>query len=109
MGGCQRNSSSSVSVGLPNADPGWLKVHDELRSLHIEKSTEYGSEEDALANYVRTSEVVGEPDEFACWTRIHEKCIRALNLIKAGRADDNKEGTDVAALAIAAEALRRRR
>lgn len=77
--------------------------------LHASKADGYGTEQDALANYVQTSEVIGEPDEFTPWLRIHEKCIRALNLIRAGRADECEEALDVAALAIGAEALRRRR
>lgn len=92
-----------------SGDPGWLEVHAELGGLHVGKSADYGTDEDALANYVRTSEAVGEPDEYTCWLRIHEKCVRALNMIRAGRANDNDEGCDVAALAIGAEALRRRR
>ncbi len=92
-----------------SGDEGWLAVHAELVALHLEKSGGYGTPEDALANYVETSQAAGEPDEYTCWLRIHEKCIRALNLIRAGRADECHEGTDVAALGIAAEALRRRR
>lgn len=90
-------------------DKGWEQIHRELMHLHILKANDYGTDEDKLANYVLTSEAVGEPDEYTCWLRIHEKCIRALNLIRAGRADENLEGMDVAAMAIAAEALRRRR
>jgi len=92
-----------------DGDLGWLEVHAELGGLHVSKARDYGTDQDALANYVLTSEAVGEPDEFTCWLRIHEKCVRALNLIRAGRADENLEGVDVAALAIGAEALRRRR
>ena len=84
-------------------------MHRELAALHVEKSASYGSAEDPLANYTRTAELVGEPDEYVCWLRIIEKATRAINLIRAGRASDNEEGLDVAALAVGAEALRRRR
>lgn len=90
-------------------DPGWWLIHSELGVLHATKAADYGTDEDALDNYVQASEAVGEPDEFAAWLRINEKSRRALNLIRAGRANENLEGTDVAALAIGAEALRRRR
>lgn len=90
-------------------DPGWLEVHAELGGLHVAKARDYGTDEDALANYVQASGAVGEPAEFTCWLRIMEKAHRALNLIRSGRADENVEGPDVAALAIGAEALRRRR
>jgi hypothetical protein len=90
-------------------DPGFVTVHAELLALHTEKAAGYGNADDSFANYVQTSAAVGEPDEFTCWLRIHEKCVRALNLIRQGRADDCEEAVDVAALAIGAEALRRRR
>lgn len=90
-------------------DPGFVTVHAELLALHTEKASGYGDADDSFANYVQTSSAVGEPDEFTCWLRILEKATRALNLIRAGRANDNEEGLDVAALAIGAEALRRRR
>lgn len=91
------------------ADPGWLEVYDELHDLHTEKAATYGTDQDALANYVQASAAVDEPDEFTCWLRIIEKAQRALNMILSGQADRNEEGVDVAALAIGAEALRRRR
>lgn len=94
---------------LLKADPGFLAVHGELRDLHTSKANDYGTSEDSFANYVQASEAVGEPDEFTCWLRVLEKAHRALNLIRAGRANENLEGLDVAALAIGAEALRRRR
>ena len=90
-------------------DLGWLEVHGELARLHVDKAADYGTDTDAMANYVLTSEAVGEPDEFTCWLRIHEKTVRALNMIRAGRGDECEEGLDVAALAVGAEALRRRR
>lgn len=98
-------ASRAASAG----DPGWIQVHAELADLHVEKARDYGTDDDALANYVLTSAVVEQADEYTCWLRIHEKTVRALNLIRSGRADENLEGADVAALAIGAEALRRRR
>lgn len=92
-----------------DADPGFRQVHRELLNLHIEKAAGYGTDDEPFANYIAASQTVGEPDEFTCWLRILEKATRALNLIRAGRANDNMEGVDVAALAIGAEALRRRR
>lgn len=102
-------NSETLRSRAAGGDPGWVAVHRELVDLHREKARDYGSEEDALANYVETSAAAGEPSEYTCWIRMHEKCVRALNLIRSGRADDNGEGVDVAALAIGAEALRRRR
>ena len=92
-----------------SGDPGWLDVYDELLPLHVDKAGTYGNEADQLANYVETSRAAGMPDEFTCWLRIHEKAVRALNMLRSGQADDCQEGVDVAALALGAEALRRRR
>ena len=90
-------------------DPGWLEAYDELHDLHCEKSATYGTEGDALANYTRTAARLGEPPEFVVMIRMFEKLERARNLIKAGRAVDVDEWPDLAALALAGEALRRRR
>lgn len=102
---CAKDASAVYTGG----DRGWLEAHAELRGLHIEKADTYGSDRDALANYVETSNAAGQPLEFTCWLRIHEKTVRALNMIAAGRADEIREGMDVSALALGAEALRRRR
>ena len=91
------------------ADPLWREAWSELFGLHSEKARTYGTDADLLANYVETSEAVGEPDEFTPALRIHEKLIRALNLIRDGRADECDEWMDIAALALGAEALKRRR
>jgi hypothetical protein len=91
------------------ADKGWLDVYDVLLDLHTDKASTYGSDRDALANYVETSAAVGQPPEYTCWLRIMEKAQRALNMILSVQGDECEEGLDVAALAIAAEALRRRR
>lgn len=91
------------------SDPGWIEVHAELAALHAEKSGTYGTDDDAMSNYTETAQTFGEPDEYPCALRIHEKLIRAVNLLRAGRADEIEEWPDIAALAIGAEALRRRR
>ena len=92
-----------------NGDPGWLKVWENLRSLHILKASTYGTNEDALDNYVQTSQMFGEADEYTCLMRAQEKLFRAINMYRAGKADEVDEYPDLAALFIGAEALRRRR
>ncbi len=77
--------------------------------MHTRKADKYGTDDDALANYVIASAVIGEADEFTPALRILEKIVRALNELKSGGADDCEEWPDIAALAIGAEALRRRR
>lgn len=91
------------------ADQGWLEAYDDLHDLHVEKASTYGTDEDALANYVEASAVADLPAEFTPWLRIVEKAARAVNMIRQGRGDECEEAMDVAALALGAEALRRRR
>lgn len=91
------------------SDQGWIEVHAELLPLHTRKSDTYGSDRDALANYTETARKLGEPDEYVPMVRMMEKLERARNLIRAGRADEVTDWPDIAALAIGAEALRRRR
>lgn len=103
------DATDEAWASIAGGDRGWLLAHRELRSLHVDKASTYGTDADALANYVQTSEAVGEPDEFTPALRIHEKLVRALNLIRDGRADECDEWMDIAALALGAEALKRRR
>lgn len=94
---------------IQRGDPGWLKVHKELVALHERKASTYGTAEDPLDNYVQTSEMFGEAPEYTCLMRAQEKLFRAINMYRAGRADEVDEYPDLAALFIGAEALRRRR
>ena len=91
------------------SDPGWMTVHQELVELHQEKSLGYGTSADALSNYVFTASVAEKPAEYVCYLRILEKAVRAINLINSGQSDRCDEGKDIAALGIAAEALKRRK
>jgi hypothetical protein len=86
-----------------------LAAHAELRSLHIEKSSTYGTDEDRLANFTESGLVLGKPPEYAVLVRCLDKLSRAVHMIEAGRADEVKEYPDLASLALCAEALRRRR
>ena len=108
---CSSPGSGCCSCGSPSTpqgDPNWIEAWAELYSLHRTKAGDYGTADDSLANYVLTSEAVGEPDEFTPALRCQEKIVRNLNLIRDGRADD-ADWMDLAALALGAEALRRRR
>ena len=90
-------------------DDGFVQVHAELLDLHEAKASTYGTEDDPLSNYVQTSQAFGEADEFTCLVRLQEKLHRAINLYRAGRADEIDEWMDMGALAIHGEALKRRR
>lgn len=75
----------------------------------MEKSSTYGTEGDALANFSESGVVLGKPAEYAVLVRCLDKIARAVHMIDAGRADEVKEYPDLASLALCAEALRRRR
>lgn len=98
------------AYNAPGGDPDWLSAWRQLHHIHVEKADGYGNDADKLDNYVKTSEAVHQPDEFTPMVRIHEKLIRCINLVDAGRANElEEEWLDIAALALGAEALRRRR
>lgn len=106
---CRSGPVDGDAPARPGGDPGWLAAHAELRDLHVRKAATYGTDLDALANYTATAEAFGEPDEFTCAVRLSEKLTRAINMLRAGRADEIREWPDIAAIALGAEALRRRR
>lgn len=86
-----------------------MEAHAELRALHVEKSSTYGTDDDPLANFSESAVMLGKPAEYAVLVRILDKASRAVHMIDAGSADDVKEWPDIASLALCAEALRRRR
>ena len=94
---------------VSGGDVGWLELLDVLRELHVRKAGTYGTDEDALANYVQTSRLVGQVDEFTPMLRITEKLERARNMVLSGRGLQVREWMDIAALALGCEALRVRR
>lgn len=93
---------------MTKGDPNWLAAYDELRALHIEKSSTYGTDADRLANFTAVAAVTCGHDEKYVLERIIEKSVRALHMLGSGRADQVKEYKDIASLALCAEALRRR-
>ncbi len=105
---------------MAEGDPGWLEahaemlpsimaIHDELLAVHEEKSATYGTDEDRLANFTVTAESLGMDWEAVPIIRMFEKLVRAANMLENGQAADIEEYTDIASLALCAEALRRRR
>jgi hypothetical protein len=90
-------------------DPNWLAAHRELRPLHIEKSSGYGTGADPLANFTAVAAASGRPAFAYPIERLIEKAARCESLIAQGRhAELEEEFKDMASLALCAEALRRR-
>lgn len=64
-------------------DPRFLKILDEIRSLHEKKSTDYGTEEDPYAN-VRASQEFGVPPWLGAVIRLHDKLVRIKAFTRNG-------------------------
>lgn len=95
--------------GVQGGDPDWLAVWESLLSLHIEKSSGYGTGDDPLANFGLVSELTGLPAFVYPLLRSQEKIARCWSLYVKGDIDAlSEEFKDIASLMLCAEALRRR-
>lgn len=90
------------------ADPDWVAAWQELHGVHHLKSATYGTDEDALQNFVDVARVAGLPVCLYPALRMVEKLSRASHMIGRGDSRYVEEFMDVASLALCAEALRRR-
>lgn len=71
-------------VQQPGSLP-FLKLLEELRTLHLSKSQDYGSENDPLANIRQGAEFVGIEPWRACMVRIADKVQRLRTYCRTGR------------------------
>lgn len=92
---------------VAHGDPTYLALLDELRLVHLDKSSSYGTPTDPLANFRQVATVAGQHPCRYPFERIVEKATRAIHLLDAGRAGEVEECLDVAGLALCAESLRR--
>jgi hypothetical protein len=91
------------------SDPTYLALLEEMRELHIEKSSGYGNASDPLANFAAVSALTGDKTYRYPILRSIEKLSRCMSLLEQGRDDElGEEFKDVAGLMLCAEALRRR-
>ena len=89
----------------------FVGVVDEICELHLRKTQDYGSAEDAFANIRFGAEVVGIEPWQACLIRICDKVQRLKAFCHNGRVEfDGIEDTlkDLASYAVIAEVERRR-
>lgn len=106
---CEPSRTSSNLFHVKTMDPDWVDAWQSLVALHHEKSSTYGKQADRLWNFTSLGQAAGQPPEYFAIARVVEKCVRALNMMDAGLADQVKEYPDIASLGLVAEALRRRR
>lgn len=88
----------------------FLEVLDELRTLHLRKTMDYGVDEDALSNIRSSADVVNMPAWAGCILRISDKMHRLKAFFRRGRCEfDGVEDTlkDIACYAAIALVLYR--
>lgn len=100
-------------TGLSNTNggeghPEYLKLLDELRATHLEKSGGYGTKGDPFANFNAVARHNGRPAFAYAVDRVIEKLERWKSLFAQGRFEElGEEHLDAASLLLCAEALRR--
>lgn len=104
-----KQRQADFTDGVPGGDPDWLAVWESLLSLHIEKSSGYGTGDDPLANFTSVAALSGEPAWLYPLRRSVEKLARCESLYRQGRTGDlAEEFKDIASLALCASALLKR-
>jgi hypothetical protein len=108
-----RWTGDSILAKQDDIRPGsreFLAVLDELRTLHLRKTLDYGVDEDALSNIRQSSEVVNMPAWAGCILRISDKMHRLKAFFRRGKCEfDGVEDTlkDIACYAAIALVLHR--
>jgi hypothetical protein len=90
----------------------FLDVLDELKTLHLKKTLDYGIDEDALSNIRNSADVVNMPAWAGCVLRISDKMHRLKAYFRRGKCEfDGVEDTlqDIACYAAIALVLYRER
>ena len=80
----------------------FVAVLEELRSLHLRKTLDYGVDEDALANIRNSADVINVPAYAGCVLRMADKMQRLRSFFRRGEVEfDGVEDTllDIAAYA----------
>lgn len=65
----------------------FLEVLDELRTLHLRKTMDYGVDEDALSNIRSSADVVNMPAWAGCILRISDKMHRLKAFFRRGKCE----------------------
>ena len=109
----ERLAGDSLLADQGEIRPGsreFLEVLDELRTLHLRKTMDYGVDEDALSNIRSSADVVNMPAWAGCILRISDKMHRLKAFFRRGRCEfDGVEDTlkDIACYAAIALVLHR--
>ena len=88
----------------------FVAVLEEIKSLHLRKTLDYGQDDDALSNIRSSADVVNVPPWAGCILRISDKMHRLRSFFRRGKTEfDGVEDTllDIAAYAVIALVLYR--
>jgi hypothetical protein len=91
-----------ADVAAEPGDPRYLALLDRLRSLHVLKARDYGSDHDPLAN-LRAAADLGLPPAVGSWLRAKDKVFRIDAFFRKGVLAN--EGVDDSLMDLAAYAL----
>jgi hypothetical protein len=93
----ERLTGDSLLAEQGDIRPGsreFLEVLDELRTLHLRKTMDYGVDEDALSNIRSSADVVNMPAWAGCILRISDKMHRLKAFFRRGTCEfDGVEDT----------------
>jgi hypothetical protein len=93
----ERLTGDSLLADQGEIRPGsreFLEVLDELRTLHLRKTMDYGVDEDALSNIRQSADVVNMPAWAGCILRISDKMHRLKAFFRRGTCEfDGVEDT----------------
>ena len=101
---------SSTEPTLRDGSQKFLAVLEEIKELHLRKTLDYGSDEDALSNIRNSADVINVPAYAGCVVRMSDKMHRLRSFFRRGVVEfDGLEDTflDLAAYAIIALVLYR--
>ena len=104
---------SRIRAAAPALRPGsreFIAVLEEIKSLHLRKTLDYGQDDDALSNIRSSADVVNVPPWAGCILRISDKMHRLRSFFRRGKTEfDGVEDTllDIAAYAVIALVLYR--
>jgi hypothetical protein len=108
-----RWTGDSILAKQDDIRPGsreFLAILEELKTLHLAKTLDYGVDEDALSNIRNSADVVNMPAWAGCILRISDKMHRLKAFFRRGRCEfDGVEDTlkDIACYAAIALVLHR--
>lgn len=109
-GKCQPAPLPKKENPLRPGSDAFLAVLDEIRTLHLRKTKDYGADDDALANIRNSADVINVPAYAGCVLRMSDKMHRLRSFFRRGEVEfDGVEDTllDLAAYSIIALVLYR--